>query len=193
MSHNHNGNCLYIKGGEMLEIHTSAKVLTENTESHGWDIECALTEHREGIVKYCYSLLLDYHEAQDAAQDVLLTAICKAASLRDRSKIGIWLYRIAYNTCMNIIKRKKLFNLFLQKEAAQTNSHSHEDSYSVGISKELRSALNTLSHRDRALVYNRVVDEMDYGQLEEIYGVKANTLRKRYERARKKLEEKMKG
>jgi len=97
----------------MVEIHTSAKILTGNVESHERDIECALTEHRQGLVKYCYSLLWDYHEAQDATQDVLLTAIRKAASLREYSKVGTWLYRIAYNTCMNIIKRKKLFSLFL--------------------------------------------------------------------------------
>lgn len=157
-----------------------------------WDIESVLTEHGGGIVKYCYSLLLDYHEAQDAAQDVMLAAMRKADSLRDGAAVGTWLYRIAYNTCMNIIKRKKLFSIFLRKEAAQTGAGSYEDSYSFGISDELKNALDTLPHKDRALVYSRAVNEMEYSQLEEIYGVKASALRKRYERARKKLEEELK-
>ena len=172
-----------------MGMHTAAKVLPENAIKHEWDIEGALIEHRDGIVKYCYSLLLDYHEAQDAAQDVLLAAMRNAASLRDSSAVGTWLYRIAYNICMNIIRRKKLFSLFLRKEAAETNTGVYEDYYSFGISRELQAALNTLPYKDRALVYSRAVDDMEYGQLEEIYGVKAAALRKRYERARKKLEE----
>ena len=152
------------------------------------DIENALVQHRNGIVKYCYSLLLDYHEAQDAAQDVALVAVKKAKSLRDVSAVNAWLYRIAYNLCMNKIRRKKLFNLFLQKETVVLNPPIHEDCYNFGVSPALVAALETLSHKDRALVYHRAVDGLEYIQLEAIYNIKAATLRKRYERARKKLE-----
>jgi len=169
-----------------MGTHTAALVINAQREL---DIESALATHRDGIVKYCYSLLLDYHEAQDAAQDVLLAAMQSATTLRDSSAIGSWLYRIAYNRCMNILKRRKLYNLFLRKEAAETDAGVYEDNYSFGISRELQAALSTLSHKDRALVYSRAVDEMDYSQLEEIYGTKAATLRKRYERARRKLED----
>ena len=152
------------------------------------DLKEALATYSDGIIKYCYSLLLDYHEAQDAAQDVMLTAIRKAAGLRNANAIKTWLYRIAYNTCMNKIRRKKLLNLFLQKEATEIGAGTYEDSYSFGISRELQVALSKISHKDRALVYSRAVDEMEFSQLEGVYGVKAATLRKRYERARKRLE-----
>ena len=152
-----------------------------------------ITNYRPGIVKYCYSLLLDYHEAQDAAQDVMLTAVRKAESLRDSDAIGTWLYRIAYSTCINIMRRKRLQRLFLQQEASQLGAGTHQDSYNYGISPALAAAINTLSPKDRALVYSRAVDEMEYHQLEAIYNTKAATLRKRYERARKKLLEQLTG
>lgn len=147
--------------------------------------------HGRGIIKYCYSLLLDYHEAQDAAQDVFLRAAAKLGGLRDSSAVSPWLYRMAYNICINILRRRKLAKLFLVREAAKAKDSSHTDSYDLGISPEIKAALSTLHPRDRALVYSRAVDEMEYSQLEAVYGAKASALRKRYERARKKLEQEL--
>lgn len=55
------------------------------------------------------------------------------------------------------------------------------------MSEELLEALSKLSGMERALIFNRIIEERDYKELEEIYHLPAATLRKRYERARKKL------
>lgn len=44
---------------------------------------------------------------------------------------------------------------------------------------------------ERALIFNRIIEERDYKELEVIYNLPAATLRKRYERARKKLSEQL--
>jgi len=162
-------------------------VLQEETQDEG-TLTHMLAKYHAPIVKYCYNLLWNHHDAQDAAQDVFFTAMRKFSNLRETSALGTWLYRIAYNTCMNMLKRKRLQRIFWKKEVAKVGAGTYEDEYNFGISPELYTALNALSPQDRALVYNRVVDQMEYCQLEEIYGVKAASLRKRYERARKKLE-----
>jgi len=156
-------------------------------DNHDSDLENIVKEYGSSIVKYCYNLLWDYHEAQDAAQEVFLAAMIKMAGLRDRAAYKTWLYRVAHNICMDILRRRKRAGLFQKRESADI----HVDNYDFGISRELQAALNTLSPIDRALVYNRAVDEMDYAELEEIYGMKSTALRKRYERARKKLEEEL--
>ena len=156
------------------------------------DLELIVRDYGSSIVKYCYNLLWDYHEAQDAAQEVFLTAAAKIGSLRERQSLTGWLYRVAHNVCMDMLRRRKRAGLFLQREASRNSADVHVDNYDFGISWELRAALNTLSPTDRALVYNRAVDEMEYAELEEIYGMKSAALRKRYERARKKLEAELK-
>ena len=55
------------------------------------------------------------------------------------------------------------------------------------ISEDIKEALKSLTIADRALVFSRVIEEKSYSELEYIYGVSATTLRKRYERAKKKL------
>ena len=53
--------------------------------------------------------------------------------------------------------------------------------------RELRAALEALSPEERGLVFGRVMEGRSYEELSGIYGKSAATLRKRYERARKKL------
>lgn len=55
------------------------------------------------------------------------------------------------------------------------------------IGPELRRALEALSPADRGLVFGRVLEGLSYEELSQIYGKSAAALRKRYERARKKL------
>lgn len=51
----------------------------------------------------------------------------------------------------------------------------------------VKQVLLTLTPKDRALFFSRAVEEQSYKELSEIYGKSEAVLRKRYERARKKL------
>lgn len=139
------------------------------------------------IVKYCYNLIGDVHEAQDATQEVFIRAFAGLDGVKDAAALSAWLYRIAYNVCMDILRARRRRGTLAQLKAGQAEILSYEDNYNMGISADLQAALASLKPADRALVYSRAVDEMDYAQLEKIYNVSAATLRKRYERARKRL------
>lgn len=80
---------------------------------------------------------------------------------------------------MDILRKRKLL-FFLPK---QENDHH--------MSEEVKEALAKLSTMERALIFNRIIEERDYKELEVIYNLPAATLRKRYERARKKLSEQL--
>ncbi|MCL2189063.1 MAG: sigma-70 family RNA polymerase sigma factor [Defluviitaleaceae bacterium] len=141
--------------------------------------------HGAAITRYCYSILCDYHDAQDAAQMAFIKAHKKAAQLRDEDAAGPWLYRIAYHTCLDIRRNRRLYALFvggLPKEDSV-----YEDAPDLGLREELIRALRILSPKERALFYSRAVEDLDFNALAERFGASAQTLRKRYERARKKL------
>ena len=147
-----------------------------------FDLESAIAEFGQPILRYCHAMLCDYHEAQDAVQLVFIKAHSKQNQFKTGTNLSAWLYKIAYSTCLDILRReKRRIKLVedLKKQDAQT-----KDS---GLPFYLEQALSVLNAKDRALVFSRAVDEMDYSELEGIYGAKAATLRKRYERAKKKL------
>ena len=133
------------------------------------------------LLRYCHNILCDYEEAKDAVQVTFIKAYQNRKSFKRQTSFSSWLYRIAYTTCMDTL-RKRRWSIFY--EPPQSNEQY--------MSEELQKALLTLSGLERSLVFSRVIDEKSYKELEEIYNLSASTLRKRYERAKNKLAKNLK-
>jgi len=150
------------------------------------DLNETIAAHGTAILRYCHGILCNYHDAQDAVQLTFIKAH-RAGFARGDIPLAAWLYRIAYNTCIDILrKRRRFFSLFTKFEG----SYEIEDNY---INEDLAAALRCLSARDRALVFNRVIDGMSYEELSDIYKASPAALRKRYERARRVLAARLEG
>ncbi|MGM9988218.1 MAG: RNA polymerase sigma factor [Bacillaceae bacterium] len=137
----------------------------------------AIEQYGQARLRYCHNILCDYHEAQDAVQITFIKAYDKRRSFKRGTSLSAWLYRIAYTACMDSLRKKKVrmfFRLYKEDDTTYMND-------------DLKVALSILSPQDRALVFSRVIDEKSYSELEAIYQIPATTLRKRYERAKKKL------
>ncbi|WP_312812118.1 RNA polymerase sigma factor [Sedimentibacter sp.] len=134
------------------------------------------------LLRYCHNILCDYADAQDAVQETFIKAYCKRNLFKKNTSMQAWLYRIAYTTCIDMLRYKKLRSFIPYSVQASDVCESKEY-----MSEELKAALMTLSPKDRALVFSRVIDEKSYSELELIYNASATALRKRYERAKKKL------
>ena len=130
------------------------------------------------LLRYCHHILCDYHEAQDAVQITFYKAYTHRARFQSGTNLSAWLYRLAYTTCVDLLRRRKR-QLFAPPPAPVENTDY--------IGPELRQALLTLSAEERALIFGRVMEERSYEELSQMLGKSAATLRKRYERARGKL------
>ena len=82
---------------------------------------------------------------------------------------------------MDTLRKKKLLFLY------DTGPGSPYEMPDTSMTQELRTALKTLKPKDRALVFSRVIDQLDYKQLAVIYGASEAALHKRYQRAKAKL------
>jgi RNA polymerase sigma factor (sigma-70 family) len=141
------------------------------------ELNSAIELYGQPLLRYCHNILCDYYEAQDVVQITFIKAYKKRKNFKSGTSLSAWLYRIAYTTCIDSLRKKRLRLVKLP----------HKDNDSTFMSDDLKSALSTLSPQDRALVFSRVIDERTYSELEEIYKTSATTLRKRFERAKKRL------
>ena len=63
-----------------------------------------LEQHRKALTGYCYRMLGSGFEADDAVQETFVRAWTAAESFQGRAAVRSWLYRIAHNVCMDMLR-----------------------------------------------------------------------------------------
>ena len=84
---------------------TSDTDTTERQEAPtGADLERALESHRRELTGYCYRMLGSGSEAEDAVQETMVRAWRSIDGFEGRSSLRSWLYRIANNVCIDMLR-----------------------------------------------------------------------------------------
>lgn len=147
-----------------------------------FDMDEAVRLYGGKLFRYVYTLICDYHEAEDVVQDVFIAAY-QAREKFDGKNLSAWFYKIAYNKSLDCIRRKKPLSLYEVREDAL----STEDSYDEGPDPAVIAALKELSDKDRFILLGRITEALEYAELAKRLKMSESAVRKRYERAKKKV------
>jgi RNA polymerase sigma-70 factor (TIGR02960 family) len=63
-----------------------------------------ISPYRRELHVHCYRMLGSFDDADDAVQETLLAAWRGLASFQGRASVRTWLYKVATNTCLNLIR-----------------------------------------------------------------------------------------
>jgi RNA polymerase sigma-70 factor, ECF subfamily len=130
-------------------------------------------------------------DAEDLLQDVFLHAYRKMASFRGESTLGTWLYRLAVNHCLDVLRGRRT------KMQRATDSLDEEDAMEpaavmpivpTAISRlDLDRAIAKLPEGCRAAFVLHDVEGFEHHEVARLLGVSQGTSKSQVHKARMKL------
>ena len=64
-------------------------------------------QHYDHVFAVCYGILVNVHDAEDAAQETMLRGVAKAVHRMAPEQVGPWIIRVARNLCIDRLRRSK--------------------------------------------------------------------------------------
>jgi RNA polymerase sigma-70 factor (ECF subfamily) len=122
-------------------------------------------------------------DALDATQEALLALVRGLPRFDGRSSFATWSYRVATNTCLDELRRRRRRPVPLD-ELSATAPGPEDLAGGVADRLSIDEALATLPAEFRAAVVLRDVCALDYAEIAEVLGVPPGTVRSRIARGR---------
>lgn len=164
------------------------EILGGNTKS----FEQVVNDHKNLVFSLALRMLKNREEAEEVSQDTFIKVYKSLRSFKGDSKFSTWIYRIAYNSCLDQLKTTRR-NLPIDEveEIAAQEIDSMENGLGQMIADERRAMIKScvakLSTEDAALLTLFYYEDHSLLELEKIMNLPVNTLKVRLFRARKRL------
>lgn len=176
------------------ELRVIREVLAGRTDR----FEELVLAHQKGIYNLCLRMLGNEQDALDASQEAFFRAYRRLASFRGGSRFSVWLYRLASNVCLDMLrKRPSAPELPLENDDgdALPLPDTRPTPQAELEKKELRQAvyraLESLPPEFRQAVVLRDVNGLSYDEIGRVMKLEPGTVKSRIFRARKKLAAKL--
>ncbi len=166
------------------------------SDAHAVEKTLAITQlyekFRRRIYSHIYRLLGNQQDADDVTQEVFVTAYLTWDNLYARDNLSGWLYRIATNLCIDLLRRRKRISCWAYEHADGVieEDDSHWPSHSGGISEiaEREHIQRTLAHLPKGYALPLLLSAsrgIPYQEIAVIVGISPNAAATRLTRARK--------
>jgi RNA polymerase sigma-70 factor (ECF subfamily) len=146
-----------------------------------------VTKYQRKVYSLAYRMTGDIEDAKDMTQKVFLQAFKGIRDFRRKSAFYTWLYQIAYNTCLNHLRKKGTDTV----EIHESHLANNEGSLSKIIMKEkkshLKDALKYLPLRQKTAITLRAYEGLSLKETAEVMQCSEGAVKAHYHHGMKKL------
>ncbi len=139
------------------------------------------------IVNYLYRLVGDWDVANDLAQDTFLKAYTALPRTAENLQISPWLYRIATNTALDTLRRRKRITWVPFEADWDHPAQDGDVATRQADSDAIQQALTQVPPDQRSCLVLNMNQGMSYKEIAEILGISVNLVAVRIFRGREKF------
>jgi RNA polymerase sigma factor (sigma-70 family) len=152
---------------------------------HAVDFDQLFEEYQHPIYNYVFRMVGDYDRAADITQDTFIKAYRKLDTLTEDTSVRAWLYRIATNTAIDEMRRRRFFfTTPTPTDRPDRRADPEEQVMAVTLSDTLQRALLKLRPNHRQCLILSDIEDMSGQQIAEVMGMSYGAVRTLLCRAR---------
>lgn len=171
-----------------------ARILDGNTD----EFEAIVEDHKALISHIVFRIVANPADQEDISQDVFVKVYQKLDSFHYDSKLSTWIARIAYNTCLNYLEKKKL-PLYddISSEGQTLDSvpadviGPDDNAENNNVADVIQEEIMKLPSQYRTVLTLYHLDEMTYGEIAAVTNLPDGTVKSHLFRARKLLKDRL--
>jgi RNA polymerase sigma-W factor len=157
-----------------------------------------MVKYRDAIYNLIFRMIHDKSEVNDLTQETFVKAFSSLESFNHVFAFSTWLYKIASNTCIDYLRKKKL-----QTFSIDQVYHSEGDEYSYELpdrtfepdrdiitsqrKRLVQKAIDTLPEKYRTVIILRHVEEKNYDEIAQLLNIPLGTVKAHIFRGRELL------
>lgn len=161
--------------------------------------EALILQHQKRLYNAALRTMRSAEDAADMTQEAIVKIYRCLSSFKGDCSFGAWAYRIAVNTCLDELRRRKKHMLVSLDAAEEQGSLQLEDSGGTPeellerreLAGQIQSAISALEPEYRVAVTLRDVEGLSYQEIAEATGVSLGTVKSRISRARLQLQKRL--
>ena len=153
------------------------------------------------LYNFIYRFEGDRETAEDIVQETFLRAFRKRDEYRAIANFSTWLFTIAGNLAKSELRRRKRWRMISAERDEEMDTGMELPDESARPDKvaessiadvQIQNAINSLPNNYRQVILLRDVEGMSYQEISEIVDCPVGTVKSRVNRARLKLQQKLK-
>ncbi|MEJ2483280.1 MAG: sigma-70 family RNA polymerase sigma factor [Gemmatimonadota bacterium] len=164
---------------------TDARLLQAARAGDARAMESLYREHSGRVYSVVRRLVGDDHLAEDVSQEAWVRAFEKLGSFRGEAAFGTWMHRLAVNTALNQLRRRKRRPDV--ESAAEPPSSGPEPDDRILNQRVLGQALDRLPDGYRKVLVMHDVEGMTHDEIAEKLGVAVGTSKSQLHKARARM------
>jgi len=150
--------------------------------------EVLMRRYQDALMRTCNRYLGSSHDAEEVVHEVMLRVFHGLQKFKGDSSFKTWLYRIAYNESMTMLRKRK------DQDSLEDVPESYLLGEGKGVERDVMAMrvdrwVSQLNEEDRTIVVFRAVAELEFKEIATIVDMKLSAVKMRYQRALEKLKQ----
>jgi RNA polymerase sigma-70 factor, ECF subfamily len=163
--------------------------------------DVVVARYKEQLINYVYTFVGDKSDAEDIIQDTFMKIYRFKQSYKNIAKFSTWIYTVAGNLAKSELRKRKRQQLYpisslgsgdQEFEAVETHINSDEMTDSSVKKDLIKKAIKTLPEHYQDVIRMREIDNLSYEEIASLTKLPIGTVRSRINRARIRLQNKLK-